>query len=103
MKLTYGDKLMLHTALMEDLERRIGDPSQPDEQLPESVLEYVNRRYGNHGLSFRSIKHDAVHINCMRAKEILRALSDEPCEQHSPTIEDLAQALDNYARKEQPT
>lgn len=103
MKLTYGDKLVLRTALMEYLERRIGDPSATDEQLPDLVAHYVNRRYGEHSIVFRELMCTDVLTNCVKAKAILRALSDEPDEQHSPTIEDLAQALDNYARKEQPT
>ena len=89
MKLTYRDKLVLHMALMEYLERRIGDPAQPDEQLPESVLDYVNRQYSSHGLTFKATKNAAVYINCVRAKAILRALSDgafdEPCELEQPT------------------
>ena len=89
MKLSYNDKLVLHIALMEHLERRIGDPAQPDEQLPKSALYYVNRRYSNHGLSFRAMKVNKVTHNCMRAKAILRTLSegafDEPCELEQPT------------------
>lgn len=100
MKLTYQDKLVIHTALMEYLSARIGDPSAPDEQLPELVEAYTNGRYSHHGLSFKSMQFISVSDNCMRAKALLRAIADEPCEQHSPTIEDLAQALDNYARKE---
>lgn len=88
MKLTYLDKLVLHMALMEYLERRIGDPAQPDEQLADAAVDYVNRRYGNHDENFKDMKNAAVYLNCVRAKAILRTLSegafegafDEPCE-----------------------
>jgi len=87
MKLTYRDKLVLHMALMEYLERRIGDPAQPDEQMPESVLAYVNRRYSNHDVNFKEIMCGGVYLNCVRAKALLRDLSDEPDELEQPTKE----------------
>ena len=89
MKLTYRDKLVLHMALMEYLERRIGDPAQPDEQLADASVDYVNRRYSNHDVNFKEIKYGGVYLNCVRAKAILRTLSegafDEPCELEQPT------------------
>lgn len=85
MKLTYDDKLVLHTALMEYLSDLIGDPSAPDEQVPELVAAYVNARYSYHGLSFKSLKFISVSDNRMRAKALLRAIADEPCELEQPT------------------
>ena len=89
MKLTYRDKLVLQMALMEYLARRIGDPSQPDEQRADAAVDYVNRRYSNHDVNFKEIKYGGVYLNCVRAKAILRTLSegafDEPCELEQPT------------------
>ena len=83
MKLTYLDKLVLHMALMEYLERRIGDPAQPDEQLADAAVDYVNRRYGNHDENFKDMKNAAVYLNCVRAKAILRTLSEGASEARS--------------------